>query len=82
MLTTASLAPLLLVQRPSALAGWTSAGGGSRLLYLPFSLGAQGDGVLVIEHHDAESWSVQLVELLKEMGQLLGSVAQRAEGRA
>jgi hypothetical protein len=70
MLTAASLEPLLLVQEPQ------------KLLYLPFDLGTQGDGVLVIEHPDAETWSVQLVELLKEMGQLLGTVAQRAgEGR-
>jgi len=66
MLTAASLEPLLLVQEPQ------------RLLYLPFTLGSQGDGVLVIEHSGAETWSVQLVELLKEMGQLLGTVAQRA----
>jgi hypothetical protein len=65
MLTPASLEPLLLVQEPQ------------RLLYLPFALGSQGDGVLVIEHPDAETWSVQLVELLKEMGLLLGTVAQR-----
>ena len=67
MLTAASLVPLLLVQEPQ------------KLLYLPFALGAQGDGVLVIEHPAAETWSVQLVELLTEMGQLLGTVAQRAE---
>jgi hypothetical protein len=66
MLTPASLEPLLLVQEPQ------------RLLYLPFALGSQGDGVLAIEHPGAETWSVQLVELLKEMGQLLGTVAQRA----
>jgi len=66
MLTAASLEPLLLVQEPQ------------RLLYLPFALGSQGDGVLAIEHPGAETWSVQLVELLKEMGQLLGTVAQRA----
>ncbi|MBI3621940.1 MAG: hypothetical protein HY208_07130 [Nitrospirae bacterium] len=66
MLTAASLEPLLLVQEPQ------------KLLYLPFDLGTQGDGVLVIEHPDAETWSVQLVELLKEMGQLMGAVAQRA----
>jgi len=66
MLTPASLDPLLLVQEPH------------KLLYLPFDLGAQGDGVLVIEHPAVETWSVQLVELLKEMGQLLGTVAQRA----
>ncbi len=66
MLTAASLEPLLLVQGPQ------------KLLYLPFALGPQGDGVLVIEHPGVETWSVQLVELLKEMGQLLGTVAQRA----
>jgi hypothetical protein len=66
MLTSASMEPLLLVQEPQ------------KLLYLPFALGAQGDGVLVVEHPGVETWSVQLVELLKEMGQLLGTVAQRA----
>jgi hypothetical protein len=66
MLTAAALEPLLLVQEPQ------------KLLYLPFALGPQGDGVLVIEHPGVETWSVQLVELLKEMGQLLGTVAQRA----
>jgi hypothetical protein len=66
MLTAASLEPLLFVQEPQM------------LLYLPFALGSQGDGVLAIEHPGAETWSVQLVELLKEMGQLLGTVAQRA----
>jgi hypothetical protein len=66
MLTAASLEPLLFVQEPQM------------LLYLPFALGSQGDGVLAIEHPGAEMWSVQLVELLKEMGQLLGTVAQRA----
>lgn len=65
MLTAASLEPLLFVQEPQ------------KLLYLPFALGSQGDGVLAIEHPGAETWSVQLVELLKEMGQLLGTVAQR-----
>jgi len=64
-LTSASLEPLLLVQKPQ------------RLLFLPFTLGPLGDGMLVIEHPAAETWSVQLVELLKELGQLLGSVAQR-----
>jgi hypothetical protein len=63
MLTSASQEPLLLVQEPQ------------RLLYLPFTLGAQGDGVLVIEHPDAETWSVQHIELLKEMGHLLGTVS-------
>jgi hypothetical protein len=81
MLTAASLEPLLLVQRPSNLAALTSANGGVGLLHLSFSLGPQGDGVLVIEHHGAQSWSVQLVELLKEMGQLLGSVTRRVVHR-
>ena len=76
MLTSASLKPLLLIRRQLPGGDVPGAPGGN-LLYLPFSLGAQGDGVLVIEHHDTETWSVQLVELLKEMGQLLGSMVQR-----
>ncbi|MEW6324339.1 MAG: hypothetical protein AB1515_03025 [Nitrospirota bacterium] len=74
-LTAASLEPLWLIREED-----DSAGSGRRL-YLPFSLGAQGDGVMVIQHHAAETWSAQLVELLKEMAQLLGSMAQRVSRR-
>jgi hypothetical protein len=77
MLTAVSLEPLPLIQGSIQSGGRWEAGGEAGLLYVPFSLGLQGDGVFVIEGRGIEQWSTQLIELLKEMGQLLGTVAQR-----
>ena len=76
MLTAVSLEPFLLVYGPVPSLEHRTSNGDGQTLYVPFSLGQQGEGVLVVEGHGMEQWSTQLIELLKEMGQLLGTVAQ------